>query len=80
MQVARTSDQERIDPLTGAVPQASSVQSASQRPDEEQRYRMIAEGAYYLAQRRAFAAGSELDDWLLAEAEIDAMLANHARQ
>jgi hypothetical protein len=32
---------------------------------------MIAEAAYYLAERRGFAPGHELEDWLAAEAEID---------
>lgn len=36
---------------------------------------MIAEGAYYIAERRGFDAGHELDDWLAAEAEIDRALA-----
>lgn len=31
---------------------------------------MVAEAAYYHAQSRGFAAGSELDDWLQAEREI----------
>jgi hypothetical protein len=31
---------------------------------------MIAEAAYYLAERRRFAPDHELDDWLAAEAEI----------
>jgi Protein of unknown function (DUF2934) len=31
---------------------------------------MIAEAAYYLAKRRGFAPGHELDDWLAAEGEI----------
>lgn len=38
-------------------------------PDERQR--LIAEAAYYIAERRGFAAGCELDDWLQAEAEIE---------
>lgn len=37
----------------------------------DERHRMIAERAYYRAQRRGFAPGAELEDWLLAEAEID---------
>jgi hypothetical protein len=36
---------------------------------------MIAEAAYYLAQRRGFAPGSELEDWLAAESEIEQLLA-----
>jgi hypothetical protein len=35
------------------------------------RHRQIAEAAYFKAQRRGFAAGRELDDWLAAEQEID---------
>lgn len=31
---------------------------------------MIEEAAYYRAQRRGFAPGHELDDWLEAEAEL----------
>lgn len=41
----------------------------------EQRELMIAEAAYYLAQRRGFAPGSELEDWLAAESEIEQLLA-----
>ena len=32
--------------------------------------RMIAEAAYYLAERRGFQPGHELEDWLVAECEI----------
>jgi hypothetical protein len=31
---------------------------------------MTAEAAYYLAERRGFEPGHELEDWLAAEAEI----------
>jgi hypothetical protein len=41
----------------------------------EQRHAMIAEAAYYRAERRGFAPGAELQDWLAAEAEIDHALA-----
>lgn len=35
---------------------------------------MIAEAAYYRAERRSFTPGHELEDWLAAEAEIDSRL------
>jgi len=35
---------------------------------------MIAEGAYLRAERRGFATGHEAEDWLAAEAEVDALL------
>lgn len=37
----------------------------------ETREARIAEAAYWRAERRGFAPGSELDDWLNAEKEID---------
>ena len=38
------------------------------------RQRMIAEAAYYLAERRGFMGGDPKQDWLDAEANIDATL------
>lgn len=38
------------------------------------RQRFIAEAAYFKAERRGFAEGGELGDWIEAEAEIDALL------
>lgn len=38
------------------------------------RRELIAEAAYHRALRRGFRGGSAVDDWLAAEAEIDAML------
>jgi hypothetical protein len=43
---------------------------------EEERRRMIARAAYLIAQRRGFEHGLELEDWLVAEAEVNARLAN----
>ena len=39
-----------------------------------ERQQMIAKAAYLRAERRGFAGGGELQDWLEAEAEIDALL------
>jgi hypothetical protein len=41
----------------------------------EQREHMIAEAAYFRAERRGFQGGDPLDDWLQAEAEIDRITA-----
>lgn len=40
----------------------------------EQRYRMVAEAAYHHAERRGFVGGDPLNDWLLAEKEVDKLL------
>ena len=61
----------------------SSVKKAHSHPKAEageDRYRLIAEAAYFRADRRGFVAGSELDDWLAAELEVDELLAeSHPR-
>ena len=47
------------------------------KPDsvtDEARRRMIAESAYLRAERRGFLPGGEEEDWLEAEAEVDALL------
>lgn len=45
-------------------------------PSGELRYRWIAHAAYLRAERRGFAPGQEIEDWLAAEAEF---LAAHGR-
>ena len=39
-----------------------------------ERMKMIAEAAYYLAQKRGFSGGNELSDWVAAEKQVDALL------
>jgi hypothetical protein len=57
------------------VGQAVSEEEGSrQRPTAQQREQMIAVAAYHRAQRRNFDPGHELEDWLEAEAEVDAQL------
>ncbi len=42
--------------------------------DPERRRALIAEAAYYRAERRGFAPGHEAEDWLAAEVEVDTAL------
>ena len=44
--------------------------------NEQQRRKMIADRAYFIALERNFEAGDPVADWLRAEAEIDEHLAN----
>ena len=46
--------------------------------DPERRTEMIAEAAYYRAQTRGFMPGHEIEDWLAAEAEVDAAMLRQA--
>jgi hypothetical protein len=50
-----------------------SVMRTKAQLDTERRNAMIAEAAYYRAERRGFESGFELEDWLEAEAEIDGL-------
>lgn len=42
--------------------------------DDNQRYLMITEAAYFLAERRGFVPGHEHEDWLAAERQVNEML------
>jgi hypothetical protein len=45
----------------------------------DERQQMIAALAYQIAERRGFMPGSELSDWLAAEAEVDVRLMGEGR-
>jgi len=47
---------------------------ASARLTPEARRALIAKTAYLRAEQRGFAPGREVEDWLSAEAEVDALL------
>ena len=42
--------------------------------DPETRRRLVAAEAYFLAERRGFAAGNEVEDWVAAEVAVDSRL------
>ena len=52
----------------------SAFRSGVRSVTRDQRQIMISEAAYYLAEHRGFEVGHELDDWLVAETQIDAAL------
>jgi Protein of unknown function (DUF2934) len=47
---------------------------ASASVDPDTRRRLVAAEAYFIAERRGFAAGNELEDWVTAEAVVDSRL------
>ncbi|GAP66946.1 hypothetical protein MBSD_n2262 [Mizugakiibacter sediminis] len=55
-------------------PSDAASRADEMRVDAETRHAMIALAAYFRAERRGFAPGRELDDWLEAEREVAAML------
>lgn len=62
-------------PSSAVSAKQSEVRDTTSLPvDDKARYEMVATAAYFFAEQRGFAAGCELDDWLRAEAEIQATL------
>ena len=65
-------------PIDAALDESMSTaaESAAATPaflDPDTRNEMVARAAYFRAERRGFTEGCALQDWLEAEAEIDAM-------
>jgi hypothetical protein len=60
-----------VNPSAPRLRKTSSAQLAVQRT-EAWRQERVATAAYYLAEKRGFAPGHETEDWLLAEAQVDA--------
>ena len=59
-------------PVAAAAKKAPAKVKASV-VDAEAHYRMVAEAAYYIAEKRGFAAGNHSLDWAHAEAQIAAL-------
>jgi Protein of unknown function (DUF2934) len=57
----------------------ASVKKAGTPPLSADRYCLIEQVAYFKAERRGFEPGWEVQDWLEAEAEVEAMTKNAAR-
>ena len=57
-----------------AAPPADEAKGATAGKATAARHELIAVQAYYLAEERCFVPGAELDDWLAAEARVDARL------
>ena len=74
---ATTGTRPRAKSATPSEPRARKTPTKAIAPlsvTEEVRRTMIAEAAYLRAERRGFGPGGEREDWLAAEAEVDALL------
>lgn len=60
-------------PRKKAAAETTLVQKPS-APSLEERQRWVATAAYHKAEKRGFAPGYEVQDWLEAETEIDALI------
>jgi hypothetical protein len=77
---AQTQSQPRKRAPKSAAPPPVAAQPPTLEVSADARRGMIAEAAYLRAERRGFAPGYELEDWIAAENEVDSLLdAEHGR-
>jgi hypothetical protein len=53
---------------------AGPAPAGAMNVDPDLRRQMVAAAAYFIAERRGFAPGHELEDWVAAEAAVDSRL------
>ena len=61
----------KSEPITKSKDTGPAKQARSSGNDDCPREQMIAEAAYFHAERRGFAPGNEMSDWLRAEADVE---------
>ena len=68
-------------PAKAPAARKSTTRNAPRRAEvsEGMRRDMIAQAAYLRAEGRGFIGGNEVEDWLAAEAEVDALLGAESR-
>jgi hypothetical protein len=67
----KTAASERTDGAAMVVLESEAATSATSSIDPEVRRQMVAAEAYFRAERRGFAAGQEVEDWIAAESVVD---------
>ncbi|MGO9992268.1 MAG: DUF2934 domain-containing protein [Steroidobacteraceae bacterium] len=60
--------------VTVVLESGQSVTAVSTSIDPDVRRQLVAAEAYFLAERRGFTAGRELEDWVAAEMVVDSRL------
>ena len=57
-----------------AVAPAAKPSATGKAPTSAERTKMIADAAYFIAQKRGFSGSKEREDWLSAEKQVDELL------
>lgn len=61
-----------------SAPEAEKAVARAPSITSEERQRLISLAAYYRAERKGFGKTNPVEDWLLAEREVDAMITSGA--
>jgi hypothetical protein len=64
----------RDDAVMVVLESPQALKTPSGRMDPDVRRQLVAAEAYYLAERRGFAGGNALEDWVKAEVMVDSRL------
>jgi hypothetical protein len=67
----KTAGSERTDGPAMVALESETATAATSSIDPEVRRQMVAAEAYFRAERRGFAAGQEVEDWIAAESVVD---------
>ena len=75
----RQTERKDAEKAAATMPKSAGVlgagsESSRTRIAPAERRKLVAQAAYYRAERRGFAPGGEVQDWLEAEAEIGRLL------
>ena len=62
------------DALPPLPPDQPFAEGRDDTVDPDLRHRMISEAAYRMYEARGYSDGNDVDDWLVAEAEVDHLL------
>ncbi len=72
---AAASPEKKTAPTKKAAMRTKTTTSKSNKSiTAEERWQMISEAAYFLAEKRGFSGGNPCDDWTRAESQVDALL------
>ena len=74
LETGLTGNAETGNSTTGSIFEEPITTSFATEVSNEEKYQLIAESAYFRSEKRSFAPGNELDDWLAAEAEVETRL------
>jgi len=68
------------DSTADAIIETQDEQPAEQTPEfieHNERHALVRQRAYYLAEQRGFEPGREMDDWLVAERDVERSSVSH---
>ncbi|MEW6562022.1 MAG: DUF2934 domain-containing protein [Pseudomonadota bacterium] len=71
---ASTTTKSADKPVAAKATRARKTTAKKKSASPEERYQMICTAAYFIAEKRGFEGGYEMNDWIAAEAQIDATL------